>query len=64
MMVIEAISVCFLLVVLQSLVSRRKIPSEKVDRQVEKYKDAKRSGVSQWALKAGGEGLDKRGWLS
>lgn len=43
MRVIEEISVCFLLVVLQSLALRRKIPSEEVDRQVRKYKDAKRS---------------------
>jgi len=47
MRMIEAISVCFLLVVLQSLASRRKIPPEEVDRQVGKYKDAKRSEVSQ-----------------
>lgn len=64
MRMIEAISVCFLLVVLRSLASRRKIPSEEVDRQVGKHKDAKRSEVSQRALKAGEESLDKRGWLS
>lgn len=64
MRMIEAISVCFLLVVLRSLASRRKIPLEEVDRQVGKYKDAKRSEVSQRALKAGEESLDKRGWLS
>lgn len=43
MRVIEEISVCFLLVVLRSLASRRKIPSEEVDRQAGKYEDAKRS---------------------
>lgn len=64
MRMIEAISVCFLSVVLQSLASRRKIPSEEVDRQVGKYKDAKRSEVSQQELKAGGESLVRRGWLS
>lgn len=61
MRVIEEISVCFLLVVLQSLASRRKIPSEEVDRQAGKYKDAKRSEEIQLALKAGGEGPDKGG---
>lgn len=64
MRVIEEISVCFLLVVLQSLASRRKIPSEEVDRQVEKYKDAKRSEEIKWALKAGGECPDKGEWRS
>lgn len=64
MRVIEEISVCFLLAVLQSLASRRKIPSEEVDRQVGKYKDAKTSEEIQWALKAGGEDPDKGGWLS
>lgn len=61
MRVIEEIFVCFLLVVLQSLASRRKIPSEEVDRQAGKYKDAKRSEEIQLALKAGGEGPDKEG---
>lgn len=59
MRMIEEISVCFLLVVLQSLASRRKIPSEEVDRQVRKYKDAKRSEEIQWTLKARGECPDK-----